>query len=254
MTLRSEAFRLRTPRVVARAMPPDGRLFERKYFMSDVLTLSRARDGQRGLVRPPFNARPVSSGGRADRSASGPFATHYSATASYLYINRLSGFDRFGKVPDDYIGRGDLIAAGRCHPQQKMPAELKEGDRIWREADAAAADEAPAAVSATHIVADLPEGSPESWRRLVERFCYRHLVERGMVLDWAIHAKADDQGGWSTRPHVHLLCTARFWRPNARRGDRQRQWLANAAQIREVEEAWLELLGLVPAAASQLAA
>ena len=223
--------------------------------MPEVITMPRAtRDGQRGAVRPPFNARPVSAGGRADRSASGPFSTHHSATASYLYINRLSGSDRFGKVPDDYIGRGDLIAARRCHPQQKMPVDLKDGDRIWREADEAAALEAPAAVSATHIVADLLAGDAESWRRTVERFCYRHLVERGMVVDWAIHAKADADGGWATRPHVHLLCTARFWRPNARRGHRQRQWLANAAQIREVEEAWLELLGLIPAAASNLAA
>lgn len=42
---------------------------------------------------------------------------------------------------------------------------------------------------------------------------------------------------WAIPPHVHLLCTTRFWRPNLRKGDRQKQWLANAAQIRVAEDA-----------------
>lgn len=214
------------------------------------LTLA-ARDGQVRPTRPrlPFNARPVSAAGRADRSASGPFAKHYTATASWLYINRVAGEDRFGKVPDSYLLKNDLISTGMCHPQQKMPAELKDGDRIWREADAAAALEGPQAVAATHIVADLPpDGTPERWRWLVERYCYKTLVETGMVVSWAVHAKAALEGGWAVPPHVHLLCTARFWRANPRKGDRQKQWLANAAQIRVAEEAWLELIGLTPAA------
>lgn len=222
-----------------------------------MLTITPQREKAARPTRPrlPFNARPVSAGGRADRSATGPFATHYTAVASYLYITRQPGADRFGKVPDHYVDRGDLIASGICHPQQRMPAELKEGERIWREADAAAADEGPHAVAATHIVADLPPGdAPERWRWLVERYCYRALVEVGMVVSWAIHAKSAAEGGWATPPHVHILCTARCWRSNPRKGDRQRQWLANAQQIRAAEELWLDLIELRPAAAATVLA
>ena len=163
---------------------------------------------------------------------------------------RQPATDRFGKVPDGYLLRGDLVATGLCHPQQRMPAELKEGDRIWREADAAAELEGPHAISATHLVADLPpEAGSERWRWLVERYCYGALVEFGMVVAWAVHAKAGPEGGWAVPPHAHLLCTARFWRPNPRKGDRQKQWLASAEQIRAAEQAWLELVGLRPAAA-----
>lgn len=220
------------------------------------LTIMPATDRSLGSIRPrlPFNARPVSAGGRADRSATGPFATHYTAVASFLYINRQPGEDRFGKLPDHYMDRGDLVATGICHPQ-KMPAELKDGYRLWREADAATADEGPQAIAATHIVADLPPGdTPERWRRLVERYCYRALVELGMIASWAIHARSAPDGGWATPPHVHILCTARCWRPTPRKGDRQRQWLANAQQIRAAEELWLEMIGLRPAAAATVIA
>lgn len=215
--------------------------------MSDIITLPRAREAASTPFRPPFNARPVCAAGRVSRSQEGPYSTHYTATASWLYINRISGTDRFGKVPDAYVDRGDLVAAGRCHPQQKMPPELKTGDRIWREADEAAAQEGERAIAATHIVADLPlDADLERWTWLVEHYAYRHLVDKGMVVDWAIHGRSSPDGGWAGSPHVHLLATARFWRPNGRAGSRQWQWLANGDQIRTAEEAWLRLIGLRP--------
>ena len=108
--------------------------------MSDISTMPRTREAGRSVLRmrPPFNARPVCAAGRESRSTEGPYSTHYTATASYLYINRLSGSDRFGAVPDSYLMRGDLIASGRCHPQ-KLPPRLRSGDTLWREADDAAA-------------------------------------------------------------------------------------------------------------------
>lgn len=217
--------------------------------MSDTVTKLRIRGVGEGLARPrpPFNARPVCAAGRESRSTEGPYSTHYTSTASYLYINRLSGSDRFGKVPDGYVDRGDLFANGRCHPQQKMPPHLRHGDALWRDADEAAALEGPQAVSATHIVVDLPpEADPARWTWLVEAYAYRHLVDKGMIVDWAVHAKRDAAGGWSGTPHAHLLATARFWRPNGRAGGRQWQWLANAEQTRTAEDAWLRMIGLRP--------
>ena len=214
--------------------------------MTDTTLAPRIREaaGHSLRPRPPFNARPVCAAGRESRSTEGPYSTHYTAVASWLYINRISGSDRFGKVPDSYIDRGDLLAAGRCHPL-KLPPHLKEGDALWREADEAAALEGPQAVAATHIVADLPSADePSRWTWLVENYVYRHLTDKGMIVDWAIHLRRDADGAPVGIPHVHLLATARFWRANGRHGTRHWQWLANADQTRAAEDAWLQLIGL----------
>ena len=139
--------------------------------------------------------------------------------------------------------RGDLLAAGRCHPL-KIPPQLRSGDALWREADAAASLEGPRGIAATHIVADLPPvDDPARWAWLVETFAFRHLVDKGMIVDWAVHARRDAEGGWIGTPHVHLLATARFWRPGGRHGARHWQWFANAGQTRAVEDAWLQFVG-----------
>lgn len=218
--------------------------------MSDTVTKLRVRgaeEGARSRLRPPFNARPVCAAGRESRSTEGPYSTHYTATASWLYINRISGSDRFGKVPDSYVDCGDLLAAGRCHPL-KLPPHLRNGDALWRDADEAAAREGPQAVAATHIVADLPSADdPARWTWLVENYVYKHLTDKGMIVDWAIHFRRDAGGAPVGTPHVHLLATARFWRDNGRRGARHWQWFANADQTRAAEDAWLQLIGLRPA-------
>lgn len=213
--------------------------------MSNTLIAPRDREAVLGLVRPrpPFNARPVCAAGRESRSTEGPYATHYTATASYLYINRLSGSDRFGAVPDTYVKRGDLVAAGRCHPV-KLPPHLRSGDALWRDADDAAALEGPRGITATHIVADLPREERGRWVWLIEHYAYRYLVAKGMIVDWAIHAPKGLNGGPPGIPHVHLLATARFWRPTGRFGSRQWQWLANADQIRTAEDDWFRTLGM----------
>ena len=213
--------------------------------MSDIITMRRTSGAERSAmrVRAAFNARPVCAAGRESRSTEGPYSTHYTAVASYLYINRISGTDRFGTVPDDYVGRGDLVAAGRCHPQQHTPPHLRSGDTLWREADDGAEREGPRAISATHIVADLPGASPARWEWLVQDYVYRHLVAKGMIVDWAIHHRNGSDTRPAGTPHVHMLATARFWRANGRFGSRHWQWCANADQIRTIKDAWMQLIG-----------
>ncbi|BCA59471.1 MobA/MobL family protein [Sphingomonas sp. HMP6] len=220
--------------------------------MFDNTSVPRTSEAGRDLLRPrpPFNARPVCAAGRESRSTEGPYSTHYTATASWLYINRVSGSDRFGPVPDGYTLRGDLVATGRCHPQ-KLPPRLRLGDTLWREADDAAALEGPRGISATHIVADLPrDADPARWVWLVENYAYRHLVDKGMIVDWAIHWRDSADGTLPGTPHVHLLASARFWRQNGRVGSRQWQWLANADQMRTAEDDWFRFTGMQTALAA----
>ncbi len=126
--------------------------------------------------------------------------THRTAAATWLYMNRIEGSDRLGKLPPAYMLKGDLIAAGRRHPIQKFPPQYKSGRLIWDEADSAAALD-PQHAAGMHIIGSLPPGEPDSWRRLVERYLDDHFVALGMVVDWAIHSKRhENDGEWSTAP------------------------------------------------------
>lgn len=193
---------------------------------------------------PPFRAAPIMPPDPTDPKRELLRKTHRTAVASALYIARVEGADRFGQLPNAYMSKAeDLVACGRRHPLQKFPPQYRGGLLIWEEADAAAALD-PADAAGVHIVASLPWMAPEQWRPLVERFVDDHLVVRGMLIDWAIHAKRDDDGGWATHPHVHLIVSSRRWRSDMRKGQRQRTWLYNARQLNNLEDAWLTLTGL----------
>lgn len=170
--------------------------------------------------------------------------THQTATGSWLYLNRLPGSDDIGVLPPVYLDkREDLFAAGRRHPLQRMESRHVSGRLIWDQADEATRAD-PDEASAVHVVLTLPPIPQDGWPLLVERFCDDQLVTKGAVVDWAIHALPDEAGGWKTKPHAHLLVTARRWRDDQRRGSRQRTWLCGKAACEGLEEAWCRLTGL----------
>ena len=199
--------------------------------------------GLEALRIAPFRASPIMPPSPADPQREMLRKTHRTAVASALYIKRCEGEDRLGKLPNGYMSKAaDLVASGRRHPLQRFPPEYRAGPAIWEEADAAAALD-PADAAAVHVVASLPGMASEEWLRLVERYLDETLVVRGMLIDWAIHARRDESGGWATHPHVHMIATARRYRPDMRKGQRQRTWLYSAGQIHRAEDAWLTLTG-----------
>lgn len=193
---------------------------------------------------PPFRCSPIMPPDPTDPQRELLRKTHRTAVASALYISRTEGKDRFGQLPNGYMSKAsDLVATGRRHPIQNFPSRYRDGLLIWQEADAAAAVDPTDAVG-VHIVASLPGRALEEWQRLIERFIDDTLVVRGMVVDFAIHAQRDDQGGWATHPHVHMISSARRYRNDMRKGQRQKTWLYNARQIDHAEDAWLAVTGL----------
>lgn len=216
------------------------------------MTLNIVRDQARAVVskaldRPeimPFRASPILPPDPTDPRREHLRKTHRTAKASWLYINRKEGEDRFGPLPNGYMSKaGDLVASGRRHPLHRYPLQYRTGPVIWEEADAAAALD-PAGAAGIHIVASLPRTAPGEWQRLIERYIDDSLVSRGMVVDWAVHALGDDSGDWATHPHVHMIVSARRFRADMRKGQRQRSWLFNASQIDQAEDAWLAITGL----------
>jgi MobA/MobL family len=217
-------------------------------MLNIVTDTSKAR-ALRALALPekaPFKAAPILPPNPADPDRETKRKTHRTAAATWLYINRIEGSDRFGQLPPTYMSKADdLVAKGRRHPIGKFPPQYRSGRAIWDEADSAAAVD-PEHAAGIHIIGCLPEGDPDAWRRLVERYLDDNFVTLGMVVDWAIHFKRDEDGALMTRPHFHGLVTARRFRADLRRGVRQKTWLFTKAQLDAAEDAWLSITGLPP--------
>jgi MobA/MobL family len=196
--------------------------------------------------RPTFKAAPIMPPNPADPYREVKRKTHRTAAATWLYISRQEGSDRLGPLPPTYMSKADdLIATGRRHPICKFPPHYRSGRQIWDDADSAS-DLDPNHAAGVHIIGTLPDGDPETWRRLVERYLDDHFVTLGMVVDWAIHFKRDDDEKVVTEPHFHGLVTARRFRADLRKGARQKTWLFSKAQIDSAEDAWLAAAGLPP--------
>lgn len=171
--------------------------------------------------------------------------TFWSAVANALYIVRQDGHDRFGRTPSfsaKLDACPDLVAHGRRSPISADEDSLA-GLNLWRAADEAAQRDRPNAPVAWHVVGWLPpEQDAERWRELVCTFLDTQIVQRGMVVDWAIHALADEQDGWIKKPHFHAVITARFWK-GSRIGQPQAAWLHTSSQRSSALERWEKLTG-----------
>jgi MobA/MobL family len=174
--------------------------------------------------------------------------THWTATATALYMTRTRGSDRFGVLPTSYLAKAaDLVAHGRRYPLSRPPLRFQDGPVIWQEADDAAA--LSAGPAALHGILTLPSASEHRWERLLVEFIDAEITSKGAVTDWAIHALEDDDGGWKVHPHVHLLITCRRWRHDKqdRAGRPQPQWWATKDQRTALSSAWCRAAGLAPA-------
>lgn len=200
------------------------------------------------LAKPqhaPFKATPVLHPDPANPNREAGRRTYKSAVANFLYMMRQEGSDQFGVVPSGYMAKADdLVVVGRRHPLRIAP-DLTAGPKLWDEADQATSRE-PAQAAAMHVILTLPPVPREDWQPLVETFIDDNIVQLGMITDFAIHAKADGDGGWDVHPHCHLLITTRRWRSDQRKGQRMRPWLQSKAQVDALESAWLARTGLAP--------
>ncbi len=234
---------------VARACtePLERAVNHESLHMLNIVHENRAR-AIHALAKPehtPFKAVSVfhPDPGNPDREAGRQ--TYKSAVANYLYMMRQEGSDLFGSVPNGYMAKADdLIFTGRRHPLKIAP-DLTAGHKLWNEADIASSRN-PAQAAAMHVILTLPPVPREEWLPLVETFIDDNLVARGMVIDFALHAKPDSDGGWEVHPHAHLLITTRRWRSDQRKGQRMRPWLYSKAQLHALESAWLVRTGLAP--------
>lgn len=194
----------------------------------------RARD-QRAAGHPEFRVRPISEAWTlVDR-----VPAYKTAVANVAYIWRDSEpRDRFGPMPRAFAERRcELHGAGLILPGSAP--QWAKGYTIWEEADRAAnATDDPTAVSAWHLILEIPRAIPaERWNALVTNFVQREITPRGTVAAWAVHALqgADD---WIEKPHCHLVLSGRRWRHDARHGQRASGGVGSWGGQRSLELAW----------------
>jgi hypothetical protein len=208
---------------------------------------TRALNALAAPIHAPFRCAQIKHPDPSDPGREEARKTHHTALASYLYIHRQPGRDHLGQLPPDYLLKADdLVTSGRRHPLKGVPVPMRSGPQIWAEADAATRYDLPHA-AAVHVILTLPDIRQERWQPLVEHFIDDNLAALGLVVDFAIHAKSEAAGtGWATHPHVHLLCSARRFKSDQRKGQRMRVWLYSRPQIESLETAWLTITGLPP--------
>lgn len=177
--------------------------------------------------------------------------TFRTAQANYLYIMRQDGDDELGRTPNFSAKIADLVDHGRETPLRGPLAALA-GVELWKAMDRAARLHCPQDAVAFHMIGTLPaNGDKASWRALIQSFARSRFCDNGMIVDWAIHALADEGGEWVTVPHVHFVVTARSWRTGSGRrfGLRNRAWFGGGLSRRELVRCWSDLTGIYPAIA-----
>ena len=191
-----------------------------------------------------FTIRPIS----AEWRLKGRRPAYRTARANVQYIWRRSdGEDRFGPMPLWFGERTyDLRAAGLMLPNS-APAWAWQDYEVWSRVDAAtAATGDPTAVSAWHILAELPSYVDEpQWERLVRSYIDRNLIRRGAAVAYAIHAMAGSDEPWIVAPHIHLVVAARRFRSGRDHGARVPTWAGSWRAHWRLEAEWRSLFGQV---------
>lgn len=202
---------------------------------------------RRSLLSPPRNRRPLNAIDFKIRPISEDWLildrrpALRTATCNVAYIWRDGDvLDRFGPMPKSFAERRcELHGSGLLLPAN-APLWSTSDYRIWEDADDATfATGDPTAVSAWHLIAQIPDSIPsKKWCWMTASFLEQELVDRGAAVAWAVHGLASGDGGWIVPPHMHAIVTARHWKTGARKGQRHPAWISSTQQQMKLGAAW----------------
>src|SRR5208283_1506859 len=151
----------------------------------------------------------------------------------------------------NYASRKDVIARGILAPEH-APEYLKGVDgnnrkevqavseRLWNDAEHAGGK--GNAITGRSWIIPLPaELDKEQQTELVKDFAQSYFVDKGMVVQYAIHEPDERKGNDARNYHAHLLTTDREITPDgfAKKKTESRQW-SQLERVREAPARWEE--------------
>jgi len=154
-----------------------------------------------------------------------------SSVAASAYQNREKFTDERTGLVHDYTKRGGLYHSEIMAPPEANPTLISSPSVLWNTIEAV--ENRKDARLAKDIKISLPiELSPKQNKELLQDFAKRAFVDRGMIVDIAIH-------DIDTQPHSHIKTTTRELTPDGF-GKKVREW-DKPDTIKEWRELWADV-------------
>jgi hypothetical protein len=124
------------------------------------------------------------------------------AAAAYRSGSRLY----YGDRQFDFSQKKQDVIVSEIMLPNEAPDILRNRGVLWSAVEAA--ERMSDGLLARELVVDLPRGLPPTkWWAVVRNFAFFSLVQKGMIVDLAIHQP--DRLGRLSSPHAHILLTVR---------------------------------------------
>ena len=143
-----------------------------------------------------------------------------SAVASAAYRAREKLHSAYYGEDSDYTRKGGVIYSEILLPSHALP-EYTDRETLWNAVEKAERGK-KAQLAYSFDIALQNEFSMQENIDLTRQFLLEQFVNRGMVVDFAVHSPDKEDGGISN-PHFHVMCPIRPIESDGRWGNKQRR-------------------------------
>ena len=157
------------------------------------------------------------------------------------YYGEISEY--YGEI-SDYTRKGDVICSEILLPSH-APPEYADRETLWNAVEKAERGK-KAQLAYSFDIALQNEFSMQENIDLTRQFLLEQFVNRGMVVDFAVHSPDKEDGGISN-PHFHVMCPIRPIESDGRWGNKQRrEYVLDEHGERILDEAGNYMFNAVP--------
>ena len=143
-----------------------------------------------------------------------------SAVASAAYRSGEKLYSEYYGEVSDYTRKGGVVCSEILLPSH-APAEYQDRQTLWNAVEKAERGK-NAQLAYSFDIALQNEFSLEENIALARQFLLEQFVNRGMVVDFAVH-QPDREDGGIQNPHFHVMCPIRPIEPDGKWGYKQRR-------------------------------
>lgn len=167
-----------------------------------------------------------------------------SAVASAAYRSGEKLYSEYYGEVSDYTHKGGVVCSEILLPSH-APAEYRDRQTLWNAVEKAERGK-NAQLAYSFDIALQNEFSLEENIALTRQFLLEQFVNRGMVVDFAVH-QPDREDGGIPNPHFHVMCPIRPIEPDGTWGYKQRrEYVLDEHGERVRDEAGHDVFNAVP--------